>query len=483
MIETFKRTVKQHRMLVPGEAVLVAVSGGPDSIALLHLLMSLTAVLPLHLGIAHLNHGLRGTASDDDAAFVASAAAALNLPCFVKVENVDAYQHRYRLCREEAARSVRYRFLEQIASENGFAKVAVGHHADDNAEQVMINLMRGSGPRGLSGIPPIRPLPSAGGRSYRNADRVVLIRPLIAMTREEILAYLGERSIAYVSDDSNNDPTYLRNRVRHHLLPLLKRGYNPRIVAALNRLSAILRSEEQWTDGLAGEAFAALAKAASGGRGISLAEDGLRELHPALCRRVLRKAMAETKGNLRRVTFEHVTAVQKLLDEGRRGGRLHLPGGIHVIKDAGMLSILAAPVGPQNRDFCYPIAKPEGQALWIYIEETGDRLRFEHAGVPDLAQLHCAGQRIAFFDMNRLKFPLVVRNFRPGDRFTPLGLNGSKKVKKYFIDAGVPRDIRRRCPLLLSGGEVIWVAGHRMGASAQVDTATRQTLRAELFLA
>ena len=247
-------------MIDPGDAVLVAVSGGPDSMALLHLLVALSPALSLRLGVAHLDHGLRKEAAQRDAAFVAGAAAGLGLPCHVGKENVTAYRDRHRLNLEEAARTIRYRFLGQTAAAYGYSRLATGHQADDNAELVLMNLLRGSGPGGLAGIPPRRRLSEADGPPGRPGARIDIIRPLIAVTREEVLAYLSDRSIAHVTDDSNSDPAYLRNRLRRDLIPHLARAYNPRIAAALNRLSAILRSEDEWADAVARGLFETLAR-------------------------------------------------------------------------------------------------------------------------------------------------------------------------------------------------------------------------------
>jgi tRNA(Ile)-lysidine synthase len=483
LLAMVERSIAQYRMLVPGDAVLIAVSGGPDSMALLHLLLSLAPAFSLRLGVAHLNHGLREKAGDREAAFVTEAASALGLPCYVKSVDVAAYRQRRRINLEEASRRIRYRFFAQTAAENGYAKVAVGHQADDNAELMLMNLLRGSGPNGLSGIPPRRRLSESSGSRGEDAAGVTVCRPLIALSREDILAYLSERAVTYVSDESNTDPAYRRNRIRHQLIPHLAKVYNPKIVAALNRLATIVRSETEWAEGVAAGLLAKLTRPAPPGGGVSLAADAMRGLHPALCRRVLRQAVAAAKGDLRRITFDHVTAIRALLDHAKPGARLDLPGGLQAARESGALVIRKPSAVPREAPFSYKVSKPADRPLWLHIAETGDRLCFERAGHPDMSQIRAAGHRIAFLDMDRLQFPLVVRNFRPGDRFIPLGLQGSKKVKKYFIDEGVPKSRRRQCPLLTSGGEIVWIAGYRVGAIAQIDDGTRQILKVELFLA
>ncbi len=475
-------TVRQHRMLSPGDAVLMGVSGGPDSMALLHLMLRLAPLFSLRLGVAHLDHGLRDRAGARDAAFVSRAAGSLGLPCFLEKADTAAYRRRHRLSPEEAARRVRYRFFSRTAAREGFSKVAVGHQADDNAELVLMNLLRGSGPGGLSGIPPVRRLPGESAPGGRTAPPAAVVRPLIRLTRGDILAYLACRGIDHVADESNADPAYLRNRLRHELIPHLRAAYNPRIVAALNRLAAILRAEEDWAEGAARDAFTGLTAPPGGAGGVAFPADALRRLHPALCARVIRRALAAVKGDLRRISCDHVTAVRGLL-EGVGGGRLDLPCGIQAVREGGTLRIRPRAFPPEAPCFDYRVPRPQGAALWVTIAETGDRLRFDPAGLPGPGEILRAGERVAYFDIDRLRFPLVVRNFRPGDRFTPLGTAGTQKVKKYFIDARVPRDLRPRCPLLVSGGEIAWIAGRRRGACARVTPATRRALRAELFLA
>ena len=216
-------------LIAEGDSVLVGVSGGPDSVALLHLLRDRAPARRLHLGIAHLNHQLREGAGRDEE-FVRQLAAALGLPFHGHRAEVRAWQVRHRLSLEEAARQVRYAFFEEVCAANGYAKIALGHHADDNAETLLLHLLRGSGRLGLSGIPAIR----AGGT----------IRPLIFATRSDIADYLRTRKIPYVSDPTNTDITFFRNRIRHRLIPDLERDYHLGMRSILSRTALILRAEE-----------------------------------------------------------------------------------------------------------------------------------------------------------------------------------------------------------------------------------------------
>ena len=208
LIQTVGQTITAYDMLKSEDSVIIGVSGGPDSVGLLHILIALAPRFSLRLGIAHLNHCLRHVESDNDAKFVASLSRTLDLPCYIQKEDVRKYQVENKLSMEEAARQVRYTFLKNVAKRNGFNKIALGHHREDNAELVLMNLFRGSGPLGLSGIPPVR-------------DNEI-IRPLINSQRSEIIDFLKINRFEYTSDASNKDAKYLRNKIRHHLIPQLK---------------------------------------------------------------------------------------------------------------------------------------------------------------------------------------------------------------------------------------------------------------------
>ncbi|MBW2620551.1 MAG: tRNA lysidine(34) synthetase TilS, partial [Deltaproteobacteria bacterium] len=234
LLRTVEQTITTYGMLKPGDSVLIGVSGGPDSVALFHVLLTLASRFSLRIGVAHLDHCLRQNDSDKDAEFVASLAARFDIPCYIHKANVRKYQLENKLSLEEAARRVRHTFLNRVAEKNSFNKIALGHHFDDNAELVLMNLFRGSGPLGISGIPPVR-----DGK---------IIRPLIRSNRSEIIAFLDKNGIKYISDSSNRDTRFLRNRIRHDLIPLLKTSYNPKITQNLNRLASIVRSEEEWIE-------------------------------------------------------------------------------------------------------------------------------------------------------------------------------------------------------------------------------------------
>ena len=474
LLRIVDETVNAYGMLKEKDSVVVGVSGGPDSVALLHVLHALAARFSLRLGIAHLNHCLRQNDSDKEAAFVETLSNRLDLPCHIHKEDVHEYQIKNKLSLEEAARRVRYTFLYRVAETHRYNKIALGHHSDDNAELVLMNLFRGSGPLGLTGIPPVR-----DGK---------IIRPLIKLSRSEITDYLNQNRLKYVSDPSNRDTRYLRNRVRHKLIPLLKTAYNPKISETLNRLSSIIHSEEAWIEDVIHPLFEKSVLNVQDD-GITFSVSMLVRLHTAAQRRILRKGISRIKGDLRRISFVNIDAVIRLLEKGPTYGRLDLPDRIRIRRSGDVLLITREKSAlrnldvksdpPKPFDFEYKIIKPES----IFIKEIGAHLEFTEMSTETIPDYCSAGQYTVFFDIDTLSFPMVLRNYRPGDVFRPMGMAGTQKLKKFFIDKKVPRNERIKCPILLSREKIIWVVGHRVDESVKMTPSTRKVLKVELFLA
>jgi len=474
LLRSVEQTITTYGMLKPNDAVVVGVSGGPDSVALLHILYTLAPRFSLRIGVAHLNHCLRQTASDKDAEFVLSVAKKLDLPCFIEKVDVLKYQIDNRLSLEEAARRVRYTFYNQVSKTNRFNKIALGHHGDDNAEQVLMNLFRGSGPLGLAGIPPVR--------------NGIIIRPLIQAKRSEILGFLNKNKIPYIADTSNTDTRYLRNRIRLQLIPLLKAAYNPKIIETLNRLAEIIRAEEER---IATEIDLLFKKTALNIQQdhVTFAVSRLNDIHISTQRRLFRRAIETIKGDLRRIRFSHIDSVARLLKNRQTEARLDFPGRIRVQQNNDVLRFSREKIALRHLDpkpgpeeipaFEYAIATPES----TFIKEIGLHIHFSEMSIDNLPDVRDAGRHTGFFDQDVIHFPLVLRNYRPGDRFKPLGMAGTQPLKKFFIDKKIPKAERGKCSLLLSRGKIIWVVGHRIDESVKVTPLTRNVLKVDLSLA
>ena len=435
--------------------------------ALLHGLLQLIPDLPLQLGIAHLNHQLREAASDRDAAFAAETANRLDLPFYSRTEDVNAYRRARGLSPEEAARKRRYAFLTKTAQSQGYGRIAVGHTADDNAEQVLMQVFRGSGVKGLSGIPPVRG---------------PIVRPLIQTRRKDLLAFLAAWDLQWVDDATNRDERLLRNRIRHRILPFLEETVHPSVSNSLIRMADIMRHEDTWRDAHIEQMFEE-AVLKRDDHDIQLAVERLLEIHPGAQRRIVRKAVEAATGSLRQLTYAHVDAVLKLIQDGPPGGHVDLPNGLQVDRCYDRVVFSPKPSDGSFRTrsdaFVYEIEGPGS----LEIPEIGMILtlsRIERATMP---QTRIAGQQVAFFDMKKVRFPVTVRNARPGDRFQPLGMTGTQKLPDFFINNKIPRKERSRCPVLLSRDTIVWVAGHRIAETVKVEPSTGMVLRGELLLA
>ncbi|MFO7886096.1 MAG: tRNA lysidine(34) synthetase TilS [Desulfobacteraceae bacterium] len=315
MAYTAMKTIDRYNMIDFKDSLLLGVSGGPDSVALFLFLVEISEEFQLKLGVAHVNHNLRGNDSHRDAVFVQSLTEKYRLPFFLLDEDVKTIAETRRKSLEETAREVRYAFFKKICSQEKFLKLALGHTRNDNAEQVLMNFLRGSGTAGLCGIPPVR-------------DHWV-VRPLIDISRKTILEFLEEKAQNYVMDQSNQDQCFLRNRIRHSLLPCLQKNYNPNIIDSLNRLSRILKDDHQWMEKEAAYYFTRALKLKTRKR-VELSLTAFKQMDPALAKRVVRHAIKEVKNNLRRITLVHIEAVTALIFSREKGKSLDLPDRIRV---------------------------------------------------------------------------------------------------------------------------------------------------------
>jgi tRNA(Ile)-lysidine synthase len=464
LVARAEQTIQRHQMLSPGDKVLVGVSGGPDSMALAHVLHALAPRLEIHLGMAHLDHGLRPAAAEQEAALVLALACRLGLSCHTG--KIAALTQRGSL--EEQLRLHRYAFFQEMAAMHGYNKIALGHHADDNAEAVLMHLLRGSGIRGLAGIPPVR------GQG--------IVRPLIAARRADILAYLERHDVAAAQDATNADLRFERNQVRHQLLPLLEQRFNPNLVEALNRTAMLCWEEEHWLESHLSP-YVALTTVSSNTDGLELSIETLSTWPRPLQRHVLRMALRQWQGHLRRLGAAHIEALIGLLAPGKSGRRLHLPIKVIAERDIQVLRFrrVAQPRHPQSIDpasqYRYVLPWPLELPLTLEIPEADCRLVFSAIPVPATDALRVYDPREILLDPGQLSLPLSVRNYRSGDRFQPFGLHGTQKLKAVFINRKIPQKQRNLFPLLLSGDTIVWVVGLRRSSAAPVCPATACVLR------
>jgi tRNA(Ile)-lysidine synthase len=325
-IGKIKRTIKKHCMLESGEKIVVGVSGGPDSMALLFVLHQMQENYNLQLQVAHLNHGFRGKEAARDARFVQDMAQGFGLPCEMKFFDVPSFKKRGTLSSQEAARVVRYQFLEGVMKSCNASKIALGHTADDQAETLMMWLLRGTGLKGLGGMPPVR-----GG---------IIIRPLIETTREEIETFLKEKRIPFVVDSSNQNADYLRNKLRHQLFPLLKEHYNPQLVKSLVQTASILRIDNEYLEYKTKAILDSIIISHDSTSAV-IDSTGLLALPGAIQLRCLRSVLEKVKGNLKRISSTHLNDILKIVLNDKPYKVLQLPEGISVEKSYQQLAALS----------------------------------------------------------------------------------------------------------------------------------------------
>lgn len=462
-----RETIQKYNMLSYGEGVLVAVSGGPDSVALLHLLCGLREESGLRLEVAHLQHGMRGEEARQDAKFVADITERLALPFHLKdVDLPEMRAERGKGNLEAMAREERYRFFVAVAEERGIQRVATAHTRDDQVETLLMWLLRGSGRRGLGGMPPVHRLISKntalGGSS--------LVRPLIEVSRKEIISYLTTEGVEYRMDQTNLDPGPLRNWIRLHLLPQLRERVGSRLDERLAHLAELLREEEEILERMARGQLQQVA------RGENLMNESLLQEGKAMQRRLIRLWLEAALGDLRGIGFHHVEEALRFIAHGPPQGRLSIPRGWNLVKHYETLHLEKR--GPRRKPACYSYILPHQGEL--VISEAGMKIRSSRC--PFSPDRQPQDNREALFDLAFLPETLTVRNFRTGDRFQPLGMKGHKKVKDLFIEKRVPLSVRATLPLLLAGGEILWIPRYGRSAVAKVGPETREVLRVTMVV-
>ncbi len=473
LVSKTNKTIQDLNMIQMGESVLIAVSGGPDSVALTYVLKELSIRYRINLGIAHFNHLIReNSQSDED--FVELLAGRINLPLYKGRKNIPQFSREIKASLEEAGRIARYEFLDDLSDRYGYDKIATGHNCDDNAEQVLMNLFRGAGMTGLSGIPPVR------GR---------IVRPLIRCSRRMIMDFLDQQGRSFVMDASNADIAHLRNRVRRIIIPQIEKYCNPKIAVALNRFSDLAGDEEQWINDLTECACErALIRENKSSMVLSCAE--MASFHVALQRRIIRKGVMKVKGNLRRIHKNHIDSAIRLIKSLSSPKHLHLPDRIRISTKGNEFHI-SKEKSALRRAEQFTVSRTEGYdyhyEIWgegeLFIPEIGTKLVFWESAVNEPEVYEKTDGKTARLDLDRIQYPLVIRPFKPGDRFRPLGMAGTRKVNRFFSDRKINPDWRRKCPLVINEDTIVWIAGYRIADSVKTTKDTKRILMIELSLA
>ncbi len=441
--------------------IVVAVSGGPDSVALLACLVALSARWKWDLSIGHVNHGLRGAESEEDVGFVQKLGNDMGVPVSVRdirLKKSDAKLSKQSL--QAYAREARYHALDSILQERNATKIAVGHMADDQAETVLMWMLRGSGTGGLSGIPPKR------------GERIV--RPILNIPRTDIIAYLNQRQLSYRLDSSNTESVYLRNRLRQDLVPHLKE-YAPGIVQTLSRQAEMIRDDHAYLESMAAVYFQKICVTKDDQQS-QLDASALLALPLSIRRRVVRCGFQQLKGNTHDLRFDVVQSVLERLENGQSGWTMKISDiNIALEYDRLVFSIKPAILQDNVHPLPLKIALP-GDVVW---PSTGQRMvvskhdSSEMASSPHKLEMH--------LDADTFTPELQLRSWIPGDRFCPKGLGGrKKKLQDFFSDVKLPRSQRAKVPLLVSPEGILWVGGMREDERFQVSNTTTSVVKATL---
>jgi len=458
-IRKITQFITKHQMIFHGDKVLVGVSGGPDSMAMLYALYQLRSKLGFSIHIAHLDHQFRGEESKADADFVKQHAHLLNLPITLELQDVPRLVERENLSLEAGARKVRYEFYQRVVEKERCDSVALGHNADDQAETVLMHLIRGSGMRGLVGMLPVRG---------------IYIRPLLNVFRAEIDEFTSDIGIVPRQDSSNIEPIYFRNKIRLELLPFLESNYNPNIKKILLQTAEILRAEMELLDRLCIDKTSDCVVSISEDE-VHLCLDSVKAQPVAIQRGMLRRAVGEIIkiDGIVDIDFDHIEAILEMIDRKSPNLSLKLPHQIEAVKTYHQL-VIRKQIPKDKIEFDYELKVP-GETK---IPELSARVitKFDDDYPSD-------DRYKEVIDYEKIKLPLRLRNRRDGDRFQPLGMKGTKKLKDFLIDLKVPLKQRDRIPLLTSGEQIVWVIGYRLDDRYKITDQTKNKLVASFVTA
>jgi len=471
------QTIKKHRLLELNDTVLVAVSGGPDSVALTLALNGISKKYNQNwrLALAHLNHGLRGKESLRDENFVKKLGRQLGLPVYAKQVNLKKKPEGYSKGLEALARETRYDFLESVADKIKANKIVSGHTLDDQSETVLMRILRGTALKGLRGIP--------SKRSLRPGSGIMVVRPLLNTERKSLIRFLKEKRQKYCTDSTNLQDDFLRNKIRLNLLPQMEKHHK----GTRFHLARIGETSHQAYDYIHKESQKVIKrlKAKKIITNDSIEINELKKLHPALQATVLDSIMEKMKGDLQGVSYRHYESLKSLLETSGPEKEAALPGGIIARKEKGKIIFRMVGQGLKRTESAQSfknsiyINVPGEITLKPYklgikasiLKNTGNYLsRFRQSKTPY--------QEI--FDLDKIDLPLKIRCRASGDRFHPLGASGARSVKKFFIDCKISQKERGGIPLLCDKNKIIWITGYRISDKVKITPATRRILKVEL---
>lgn len=456
MIDRVLNTIRNNKMFNVGDKVVVAISGGPDSICLLHVLHAIKDELGIDLVAAHINHCLRGDEANEDEEYVKAFCKSLGIRCFVKRENIEKVSMENKISTEMAGREVRYAFFEEILTKVQGNKVAIAHNSNDQAETVLMRIMRGTGLEGLVGIKAVR-------------DKV-FVRPIIDISRKEIEEYCKENNLNPRIDKSNLETIYTRNKVRLELIPYIEKNFNPHIIETLNKFSSSMKDDSEYITKISIEKYNIYCKNREDK--VIIDKSAFKE-HISILSRIIRMALKEIKGNLYNLEKKHIEEVI-YIQKGNTGRTIMLPEGIRVLNNYGNISLYSeqhkSTKDIHQREY---ILKVDSENK---LNEIGLSIHLKVINAQSIEELNKKNS-IKYFDYDKIIGKIKLRYRKIGDKFMPFGMKGSKKLKDLFIDLKIPKDERDDIPLILFGEEIAWIVGYRISEKFKIDKNTKNILQ------
>ncbi|MBL4936923.1 tRNA lysidine(34) synthetase TilS [Clostridium sp. YIM B02515] len=458
MINKVLSTIKKYNMFSSGDKVIAAVSGGPDSICLLHILYKLQEEFNIKLYAAHINHCLRGEEADKDEEYVKDFCRKHDIPCFSRKIDINKLAKERGLSSESAGREARYEFFDELFKELDAQKIALAHNANDQAETVLMRIIRGTGMEGIVGIKPMR------GN--------IFVRPLINIRRESIEAYCEENNLSPRIDKSNLENIYARNKVRLELLPYIKENFNSDIISALNRLSETISTDNNYLESKALKKYKIYCSNKE--QKVIINKEAFIE-DEAILSRVIRLALKDVKGSLNNIEKVHIYDLIELQRLGT-GKRLTLPENLIAYNNYGNieLGLSKVYVNNKNREE-YELTIGEDNYIEQFNINVSIRIIDKNEKI-DFKEKDC----VKYFNYDKLKEKITVRNRKEGDRFSPFGMKGNKKLKDLFIDLKVPKEERDNIPLICFDDEIAWISGYRISENYKVDKNTKNILEIKI---
>ncbi|MBZ2174581.1 tRNA lysidine(34) synthetase TilS [Schnuerera sp. xch1] len=458
MKEKVLKVIEKHRLIEDNDNIVIGLSGGPDSMALFHVLLEIRKEICFNIFIAHVNHGVRGKESDKDERFVENLANRLDLPYYCKTVNMDEYAIEHKMSPEEAGRELRYNFFREILSKIGGGKIAVAHNKNDQTETLLMRFFRGTGLEGLKGM------------EYINKD---IIRPLLGIERKEIEKYLSDMNIETRLDRTNFELVYNRNRIRLEVIPYIEKYYNPNIVETLWRTSQLISTDNDFLEKYATKVYNQLMKKKTDNF-IILDGNSFKKEHKSIQQRIIRNCIIDIKGNLQGVTKKHISDIMTLFLKKGTGKSIDLIDNI-IAKTSYENFIMEKKNKVIHKSFIYKLELEDA----TYIDELGYEFNAKVCPIKKI-KINNKNRFIKYFDYDKVIGDLYIRNRKAGDRFVPFGMKGTKKIKDYFIDEKVAKEERDRIPLIVDYKNILWLVGYRINNLYKITSDTKNVLVIEV---